>query len=380
MEKLLEADADPNPRLTKHPWYMSYNFDLLQADTKGATPFWRAAYATDVAAMRLLVAHGADPAIPTQTVPPRRARRNRGEPDEPEDHSGLPPVPLGGPAAALGAMTGVDPADEATRKSEGRFETDYTQFLDAGSLAGARIGIARDFLGQDAEVDWVIEAALETMRGAGATVIDVSLPRWLLQAHGDFYTAIRHREFRAHIQHYLATLGPGFPTTLAELVQQSVRVTAPTEGAQTNPGRWRLMQEEDDSGDLTDHQYRAVHEHGLPLVRTIIEGVVQSDTLDAIVYPTSPRRPPRIDADPNPPGTSRRISPTRFANLTGFPDLIVPAGFTGQGLPVGISFLGTAFSEPRLLALGYAFEQITKVRRLPIHTPARSGETIRTDE
>ncbi len=104
MKALLDGGADPNARLTKHLWYMSYNFDLLQVDTKGATPFWRAAYATDVAAMRLLVAHGADPNVPTQRVPDRR-RRSQG--DE-VDHSGVPPVPVGGPAVyPIHAASGV---------------------------------------------------------------------------------------------------------------------------------------------------------------------------------------------------------------------------------------------------------------------------------
>ena len=65
-----------------------------------------------------------------------------------------------------------------------------------------------------------------------------------------------------------------------------------------------------------------------------------------------------------------------FANLTGFPDLIVPAGFTSNGLPVGISFFGPAFSAPRLLALGFAFEQATKARRTPATTPPLAGEVI----
>ena len=93
------------------------------------------------------------------------------------------------------------------------------------------------------------------------------------------------------------------------------------------------------------------------------------------MYPTSPTRPERIDPDPDPdgaPGSGR--SPVILANLSGFPDLIVPAGFTGRGLPVSISFLGPAFSEPRLLALGYAFEQRTKVLRLPAETPALDDE------
>ena len=66
-----------------------------------------------------------------------------------------------------------------------------------------------------------------------------------------------------------------------------------------------------------------------------------------------------------------------LANLTGFPDLIVPAGFTGDGLPVALSFLGAAFSEARLLALGYSFEQSTHARRLPVHTPTLPGEAVR---
>jgi amidase len=69
-------------------------------------------------------------------------------------------------------------------------------------------------------------------------------------------------------------------------------------------------------------------------------------------------------------------SATNIANLTGFPDLIVPAGFTGENLPVGLSFFGPAFSEPKLLAIGYSFEQATHARRLPVHAPARPGESI----
>ena len=105
MEALLEAGADPNHRLEKHLWYMSFNFDLLQVDTKGATPFWRAAYGLDVPAMRLLMEYGADPGIPTQKVPERRYRPSD---DEEVDHSGLPPVPVGGPAVhPIHAASGV---------------------------------------------------------------------------------------------------------------------------------------------------------------------------------------------------------------------------------------------------------------------------------
>ena len=104
MRKLLDAGADPNARLNRHLWFMSYNFDLLQIDVRGATPFWRAAYALDVEAMRLLVANGADPSIPTRKGP---SRRSRGGGDRP-DPSGLPPVPVDGPAVyPIHAASGV---------------------------------------------------------------------------------------------------------------------------------------------------------------------------------------------------------------------------------------------------------------------------------
>src|SRR5438034_7419030 len=108
--------------------------------------------------------------------------------------SGIIPLALsfdtGGPmgrsvydvAAGLGVMTGVDPDDEATRKSEGTFQTAYTKSLRADALKGARIGVARDFLGADEDVDWVVDAAIAAMRAAGATMIDVRYPKWLLDS------------------------------------------------------------------------------------------------------------------------------------------------------------------------------------------------------
>jgi len=281
-------------------------------------------------------------------------------------------------AAALGVMTGVDSADPVTARSEGQFKTDYTEFLDADAFKGARIGIARDFMESDEEVDWIIEAALEAMRDAGAEVLDVELPEWLLESRGKFYRAIRYREFRAQIEDYLATTGPQYPKTLADLVKQSKTLTARREdGVIPNPGRWQLMMKEEESGELTDYEYLAVRDHALPLMRGVIGGLMESEKLDAIVYPTSHMRPSRVDPDPDPNGApGGGGSPVILANLTGFPDLIVPAGFTGRGLPVSISFMGPAFSEPRLLALGYAFEQLTRARRLPVTTPPLDGEAI----
>jgi amidase len=279
-------------------------------------------------------------------------------------------------AAALGLMTGIDPADAATRKSEGRFETDYTKSLKADALKGARLGVARDFLGQDTDVDWVVDAAIATMRREGATVVDVRFPAWLLDAKGEFYNAIRYPEFTAQIADYLATIGPSYPKTVEQLIDRATRVTAlRPDGASPNPGRWSLLKREAGSGSLTDYTYTSVRDHALPMVRAIVEGILTSQKLDAIIYPTASRRPALIASPPEVPGGPRG-SAVNLANLTGFPDLIVPAGFTGDDLPVGLSFFGPAFSESKLLALGYSFEQATRARRLPVHTPKLAGQSI----
>jgi len=281
-------------------------------------------------------------------------------------------------ALSLNVLAGEDPADPATAKSRGQVESDYTRFLDAGALEGAKIGVARDFMGSDEEVDWVIEASLKAMENAGAEIVDVELPSWLLDARGRFYRAIRYREFRAQIKDYLATINGQYPKTLEELVEGSMTLTASGEsGAVPNPSRWQLMMDEVESGELEDYEYVAVRDHALPLIRGIVGGILEAEELDALVYPTSHRRPQRVDRDPNPNGApGSGSSPVILANLTGFPDLIVPAGFTGRGMPVTISFMGPAFSEPKLLALGYAFEQKTNARRLPESTPPLPGETI----
>jgi ankyrin repeat protein len=105
METLLKAGVDPNVRLNKTLWYTTYNRDLLGVNRAGATPFWRAAHALDIDAMRLLLAHGADPNMPTLKIP---ERKRRGGDQDNTDHSGLPPVPLGGPAVyPIHAASGV---------------------------------------------------------------------------------------------------------------------------------------------------------------------------------------------------------------------------------------------------------------------------------
>jgi amidase len=278
-------------------------------------------------------------------------------------------------ATLLTVMAGVDPADAATKLGEGK-NADYTQSLKGDGLKGARLGVARDFLGQDEDVDWVMEASFEAMRKHGATIVDVRLPKWLLDSKGEFYSTVRYPEFVVQIAEYLKATPAKYPKNINELIDRARQMNAPRpDGASPNPGRWALMLRESKSGTLSDYQYTSVRDHGLPLVRAVLSGILADNKLDAIIYPTASRRTPLTAAPIEPPGGAAGTG-TNLANLTGFPDLVVPAGFTTEDLPVAISFIGPAFSEAKLLGLGYSFEQATKARRLPVHTPLRPGDSI----
>ena len=199
-------------------------------------------------------------------------------------------------------------------------------------------------MGDTEEVTWIIESALEAMSAQGATIVDVRYPPWLLDVKGVWYTTVRWPDFRSQIEDYLATIGPEYPKTLLEMIERSEQIIAPMpDGSRPNPARWTLFKAEEASGELTDYEYVAMRDYGFPMVQAIVHGMLDAQDLDAIVYPTS-TTPPSLLSEEQFGG----LSGTDIASLAGVPDLIVPAGFTPDGLPVGISFVGRAFSEATL--------------------------------
>ncbi len=277
-------------------------------------------------------------------------------------------------AVSLGAMTGVDANDAATKKSQGIFQTDYTKFLKKGSLQGARIGIARDFMGKDAGTDAVVEAAIVKLKELGAVIVDpLKYPEYLLQAKQPLSSLIMASEFKAQITDYLkAKTQPGFPKTFDDLVRLA---NDPATHYRSPEKAYGLKYTASVALDLNDPVYLAAKNEGLTLVTKTFEALFKKYQLDAIVYPTNPR-PAALIAPPTPVPAGGADSPTSFANQTGWPDLIVPAGMTPDGLPVTISFFGPAFSEPKLLGYGYDFEQATLARTQPKTTPILPGDAI----
>jgi ankyrin repeat protein len=131
MKALLDKGADPNVRLQRKVWYSSYNFDVLRVDEIGATPFWRAAYASDLDAMKLLLAYGADPHIPTTRPAGRTTRGDAGQTVVVQDVSGKAPIPVGGPA--------VTPLQAAAGSGYGEgFAGNAHRFAPSGMLAAVK--------------------------------------------------------------------------------------------------------------------------------------------------------------------------------------------------------------------------------------------------
>jgi amidase len=276
-------------------------------------------------------------------------------------------------AAALGAMTGVDAADDATQTSFGNSHTDYTQFLKKGSLKGARIGIAREFMGRDAGTDTVIEEAIATLKKLGAEVIDIKYPGYIVTAKQSIYNELVSSEFKAQITQYLHTLKPGFPNSFDEIV---AKANDPATGYRSPEKAYALKYTASIARDLNDPVYLAIKNEMLTAVKSGVQGMFATYKLDAVVYPTSPTPATLIIPDEKTMAAAAGGSATNIANATGFPDLIVPAGMTPGGLPVTISFFGLAYTEPRLLAYGYDFEQATKAIRLPKFTPVLASDKI----
>ena len=259
-------------------------------------------------------------------------------------------------ALVLGAIAGVDPRDPATTPSETRGLGDYTPFLDADGLRGARIGIQRSVFGFHDAVDRLMEAAIAVLRDRGAVIvdpIDLAASGGLRRAE----TEVLFYEFKAGLNAYLANLRNPPIRSLAELIGFNER-NAADELAWF--GQERLIAAES-KGPLSSMEYRRAHAVARRLSRAAgIDRVMDGGSLDAILAPTG--GPAWVTDLVN--GDHFGGSSSQFAAASGYPNVTVPAGFV-HGLPVGVSFFGRAWSEPTLIRIAYAFEQATRHRRAP---------------
>lgn len=272
-------------------------------------------------------------------------------------------------AAVLGALTGVDPRDPATGASAGRFHHDYTQFLDPDGLSGARIGVFRNTTtGYSPETDAIFEVAVKAMEDAGAVLVDPADVPTIDELNADpAEIIVLVYEFKRDLAAYLGSR-PGLPVaTLADLIAFNI-----AHADREMPYFGQELFELADADVFTVQDYIDALGRGKQLAATDgIDAVLAEHDLDALVAPTgSPSWPIDLINGDHFLGAS-----STAAAVAGYPVINVPAGFS-FGLPVGISFMGTAWSEPTLIKLASGFEHVTRVRRRPRflpETPANQG-------
>ena len=260
-------------------------------------------------------------------------------------------------AIILGALAGVDPRDDSTNASRGRSSTDYTQFLDKDGLKGMRLGVARKHFGFNDGVDKLMNALLAEMKSRGAVLVDPSdIPTSGKFDDSEFEVLLY--EFKADLNAYLAGLGPQAPVrSLKEIIafnEKNRDREMPYFGQD-------IMIKAEAKGPLTSKPYLQALRKNHLLTRTQgIDFIMKKNRLDALIAPTGGPAWPTdwINGDHLTGGYSSASA------VAGYPHITVPAGYV-FGLPVGISFFGGAFSEPKLIKIAYAFEQATKARRAP---------------
>ena len=269
---------------------------------------------------------------------------------------------IGGPMArtvedavrVFDVIAGYDPADPVTAASQGKKSVSYLDSLNPDALKGARIGVARDLLDDDADprVIQLFDRALADMKQAGAEIVSrVDIPGY--EELGDDRPSCR--AFKFNLNEYLENLGPDTPfKNLTEIIE------AGKFHSSIRPTLERNEEEEIPAGEELCAETRA---WGVRL-RDAVREAFREHRLDALVYPTW-NNPPRLIGDLNTPhgNNSNRLAPP-----TGFPAITVPMGFV-DGLPSGLQILGDAFSEPTLIGIAYSYEQTTHHRHPPEALP-----------
>ncbi len=257
-------------------------------------------------------------------------------------------------AILLSALTGVDTDDKATNSSVGKTEKDYTKFLDAGSLKGKRIGVEKSFMeGHDAVVG-LYKNAIEVLKAQGATVMEVELVK-LIRPLGDAELEVLKYEFKDGVNNYLSKAN-----AKVKSLKDVIAFNKQNETTAMPYFKQEILEQSEAKGDLNTKAYKEALQKSTS-ARKIIDDMLKTNKLDAIVG-TTVGLPCIIDLAQGELDTGFGF--TTPAAMAGYPHITVPMG-NYLDLPVGFSFISTAWDEGKIIALAYAFEQATKKRTAP---------------
>jgi amidase len=276
-------------------------------------------------------------------------------------------------AILLTALAGVDSRDSATAASKGLASPDYTKFLNADGLKGARIGVMREkFFGFNDSVDALMATAIDDMKRLGAVVVDpTEIPT--NGKYDDTELEVLLYEFKADLNKYLASLGPKAPVkTMADIIAFNEK----NKDREMPYFAQELMVRSQAKGPLTEKKYLDALAKNHRMSRTEgIDAVMIKHKLDAIITVTG--GPAWVTDVIN--GDHYTGGYSTASAVAGYPHITVPVGFA-FGLPCGMSILGRAWSEPKLISIAYAFEQATKHRRAPKFIPTLGADMIPSDK
>ena len=278
-------------------------------------------------------------------------------------------------AIMLDVMAGVDPADPATKASEG-MSFNFQAALKNNALQGARIGIVRNFEGANADVDSVFSASIQTLKSEGAQLVEIQLPD-PLDNLWSIMGPVVDGDFGPQIEIYLMGLPEGAPRTVEDLISIAESHEILNSATPFNPGRIQGFKDAAAFGGYNSAARKKSVEEDLPAVIQKLTSLLDEHKLDAIIFPTLPcPASPRYDTEDN-SYVCNIDDPYRtcyIASSTGFPEITVPAGYTADIMPVGLSFVGRPFSEESLIGFAFDFEQATLVYKIPVHTPKLSQD------
>ena len=258
-------------------------------------------------------------------------------------------------ALLLAGLTGEDPADTATKGSAAHAQADYTKFLNASALKGQRLGVEKSHLTGTSPAVALLQKAVAVLKAQGATVVEVNVAKPVRALGEDEFQVLLY-EFKDGVDHYLAGAGTAVKT-LADVIAFNTQ-----HAAQAMPFfQQETLEAAQKTDGLTSAKYRTALARSQGGARKILDKVLQDNKLDAIVGITTG---PAGCIDLVNGDYSSGIDFSSPAAMSGYPHLTVPMG-QAQRLPVGLSFVGPAWSEGTLLGLGYAYEQATKLRVAP---------------